>query len=163
MASFCLWLLGEGYTVRVFGSDIHHDSLAMTDLITSVVASPTYKAGQGHLTAENVSSVRELLTTMAAMDYVITPRFHGVVFAHILNKPVLALSHDPKVSTLMSDIGLAEYCFEIDAFKDSQLREAFALLMLNESHVRRVLRMTLKSYQDALNRQSDELFASRLL
>jgi len=56
---------------------------------------------------EPVDSVDGPLSRMAAMDYIVTCRFHGVVLAHILNKPVLAISHHPKVTDLMAALGLS--------------------------------------------------------
>jgi polysaccharide pyruvyl transferase WcaK-like protein len=42
------------------------------------------------------------------MDYVVTCRLHGVIFAHLLNKPVLTIAHHPKVTELMAALGLSE-------------------------------------------------------
>ncbi len=157
LASFGVWLLESGYKVNVFGSDIYHDSLAISDFMRTVVGSSTaYSKGQ--MTEESISGVEELLSKMALMDYVITPRFHGVIFSHILNKPVLAISHDLKVSTLMKDIGLSEYCVEIEEFKVVTLREKFNLLVKNHDHVKKLMSSVLDSYRDVLNQQSDELF-----
>jgi polysaccharide pyruvyl transferase WcaK-like protein len=155
-ASLCLWLLEHGHTVKLFGSDIHLDALAISDLLKMVTSSPRFKSGS--LTATTVSGVPQLLSTIAAMDYVITPRFHGVVFSHLLNKPVLALSHAPKVFTLMNDLGFGEYCFPIEDFETNRLRAAFTALIRNEDHVKSVMRRTLASYRVLLNQQSDELF-----
>jgi polysaccharide pyruvyl transferase WcaK-like protein len=62
-----------------------------------------------NLTDCSAKSTHDLLATMSGMDYVITCRFHGVVFAHLLNKPVLAIAHHPKVVDLMTDLELSSY------------------------------------------------------
>ena len=63
------------------------------------------------------------------MDYVVTCRFHGVVFAHMLNKPVLAISHHPKVTALMNEMGLGKYCVDIRTFDLDLLTETFAAVV----------------------------------
>ena len=73
---------------------------------------------------------------MSLMDYVVTCRFHGVVFAHLLNKPVLALSHHSKVATLMDDIGLSEYCADMDSFEAASLLNTFRLLVANSEEIK---------------------------
>jgi len=40
------------------------------------------------------------------MDYVVTYRFHGVIFAHLLNKPILAVARHPKAIELMAGLDL---------------------------------------------------------
>jgi len=40
------------------------------------------------------------------MDYVVTCRFHGVIFVHLLNKPILAVARHPKVAELMAGLEL---------------------------------------------------------
>jgi hypothetical protein len=39
-----------------------------------------------------------------------TCRFHGVIFAHLLNKPILAVARHPKVTELMVGLELSNYC-----------------------------------------------------
>src|SRR5262249_22502282 len=77
------WLIDQGYSVTLFGSDIGVDSLVNADIMTSL-----NQQGNGILpSTADVESVRDLLTTISEMDYVVTCRFHGVVLAHLLNKP----------------------------------------------------------------------------
>jgi len=46
---------------------------------------------------------------MSMMDYVVTCRFHGMIFAHLLNKPILAVARHPKVTELMAGLELFGY------------------------------------------------------
>ena len=102
-ALFASWLTEHPYLLTLFGTDIGVDPLAIGDLQTVL----RNKHGITKLQYNPVNSTRELLATMATMDYVVTCRFHGVVLAHLLNKPVLAISHHPKVLSLMKDIGFS--------------------------------------------------------
>ena len=56
---------------------------------------------------------------MSMMDYVVTCRFHGMIFAHLLNKPILAVARHPKVTELMAGLELFGYCADIGDFNMS--------------------------------------------
>jgi len=53
------------------------------------------------------------------MDYVVTCRFHDVIFAHLLDKPILAGARHPKVSELMVGLELFDCCMDIRDFNTS--------------------------------------------
>jgi len=93
------------------------------------------------------------------VDYIVTCRFHGVVFAHLLNKPVLALSHHPKVTTLMNDLGLSKYCMDIRTFDPALLADTFASLVADTEEVKCRMAASLAKYRSRLMSQFDELFA----
>ena len=110
------------------------------------------------ITVQRVETTEALLSTMCLMDYVVTCRFHGVVFAHLLNKPVLAISHHPKVATLMNDIGLSEYCVNIDSFDSDLLLETIQTFGKNCESIKGVMAETLDGYRSKLASQFDDLF-----
>jgi polysaccharide pyruvyl transferase WcaK-like protein len=103
-------------------------------------------------------STTDLLCTMSAMDYVITCRFHGVIFAHLLNIPVIALSHHPKMMTLMHDLGLSRYCLDIRTADSDTLTDTFLELVVNAAQIKSRMRTIYSSYKDRLARQFDNLF-----
>src|SRR5262249_31749812 len=94
----------------------------------------------------------------SAMDYVITCRFHGVVFAHLLNIPVIALSHHSKIMTLMDDLGLSRYCLDIRTVESDSLTDTFFDLVENAAQIKSRMSAVYLSYKDALGRQFDNLF-----
>ena len=65
------------------------------------------------------------MTNMSSMDYVVTSRFHGVVFAHLLNKPVLAISDHHCVRNLIDNLGLSPYCLSLVDSGSDDLHNAF--------------------------------------
>ena len=86
LASFASWLVSQSHALALFGTDIGVDPLAIKDLQRTLLSNhgiPLSQCGVNH----SVKSVRDLLATMSGMDYVVTCRFHGVIFAHLLNKP----------------------------------------------------------------------------
>ena len=156
-AHFSFWLIGNSYSLRFFGSDIGVDPLAIADLQTAL---------RNHFSApespyDPVNSVDELLAAMSAMDYVVTCRFHGVVLAHLLNKPVLAVSHHPKVENLMKDLGLADYCVDIRTCEPTLLADKFSSLVCDADAIKRQMASRLEVYGSQSKSQFDQLFPMR--
>ena len=128
LAEFGAQLIRAGHRVRLFSSDIWFDLLAIADLkaaISEKVADEEWK----RLTVDPVKDVQDLMHELSQVDCVVTCRYHGVVFAHLANVPVIALAHHPKISTLMDDFGLSEYCLDIRGFDASVLMESLRRLI----------------------------------
>jgi len=156
-ASFGGWLGKNHYRLAIFSTDIFFDSQTIEEVRTALERSNGDLLG--HLVKrERITEVIELLFQMNSMDYIVTCRFHGVVFAHLLNKPVLAISHHPKVSTLMSDLGLARYCVDIRKCDANILQETFLSLVANQKEIRCCLADKAACYRRALSAQFDQLF-----
>jgi polysaccharide pyruvyl transferase WcaK-like protein len=157
LGRFSSWLVGNECSVALFGSDIGTDPLAVADLLNALRGDGDAAASHA-VVSEPVSSGEELLFKMSRMDYVVTSRFHGVVFAHMLNKPVVAISHHPKVAALMGEMGLAEYCIDIRGFDLNLLTETFSALVRNRDEIKDRMAEKLVSYRRELTGQFDDLF-----
>lgn len=154
LAAFTSRLTQQSYNPVLFGSDMKADTPAIEELRRVLmnchnISTPEYVP---------IESVSELLTRMSSMDYVVTCRFHGVVFAHLLNKPLLAIAHHPKVTHLMNALGLSKYCFDMDTFDPAQLDDAFNSLVDDRELVKEKLAGKLVEYRKKLALQFDELF-----
>jgi polysaccharide pyruvyl transferase WcaK-like protein len=157
-ATFASSLVRYSCSLDLFGSDAGADPSAIEDLRNVLRAqqnidTPPYAP---------VDSVDGLLSRMAGMDYVVTCRFHGVVLAHILHKPVLAISHHPKVADLMSALGLSRYCVDIRNFDPISLADTFASLVDHTREVKSSMAESLAVYRLRAAAQFDELFPSSL-
>ena len=153
-AMFASSLVQRSYSLALFGTDIGVDPGTVEDLRTMLrdrhnIATPPY---------DPVKSVPDLLSRMSTMDYVVTCRFHGVVFAHLLNKPVLAVSPHPKVADHMSALGLSKYCADIRTFDPNLLADTFASLVRDSNKVKSGMAASLANYKSLLKVQFDELF-----
>jgi polysaccharide pyruvyl transferase WcaK-like protein len=157
LASFASWLVSRSYALTLFGTDIGVDPLAIKDLQRTLLSHhgiPSPQYGVNH----SVKSVHDLLATMSEVDYVVTCRFHGVVFAHLLNKPVLAIAHHPKVVELMADLELSTYCVDIRDFDPNLLAERFASMIINTEEIKTRMAANLARNRQQLRSQFDELF-----
>lgn len=157
VASFGNWLGRNDYRLTLFSTDIWFD-LQTAEEVWNLLGSPNGHSQPPIVKLARIAGIDELLSTMQAMDYIVTCRFHGVVFAHLLNKPVIALSHHPKVSTLMNDLGLARYCVDIRSCDVNMLQETFLSLVANKDDIRSRMAEKAACYKRTLFSQFDQLF-----
>src|SRR6516162_1490637 len=161
LAIFASWLVDQSYALTMFGTDIGVDPLAIEDLKMALLSHHGVTSSQ-YSVNHSVESVHDLLATMSGMDYVVTCRFHGVVFAHLLNKPVLAIAHHPKVRHLMSALGLSRYCADMLTFDPIRLMDTFTSLVRDTEIIKRSMAASLADYRLKLTTQFDDLFRRRL-
>jgi len=157
-ALFASSLARRSYSIALFGTDIVEDQATIEDLRTGLrdrhnIATPAY---------EPIKEVDELLCKMSAMDYVVTCRFHGVVLAHLLNKPVLAISPHPKVADHMSALGLSKYCVDINTFDPHLLADTFEALVRDRNDIKDRMAASLARYKLLLKGQLDDLFPANM-
>jgi polysaccharide pyruvyl transferase WcaK-like protein len=76
----------------------------------------------------------------------------------LLNKPVVAISHHPKVATLMSDMGLAKYCVDIRSFDLNLLTATFTAAVINSAEIKDRMAERLECYRRESALQFDQLF-----
>ena len=94
-----------------------------------------------------VTGINEFLSQLSQVDCVVTCKFPVVVFAHLLNVPVLAISHHPKVATLMDDFELSEYCVDIRKFDVDLLTSTFDRLVANMDDIKACVSRKVACYQ----------------
>jgi polysaccharide pyruvyl transferase WcaK-like protein len=158
LVDFTVWLRRHEYRPTLFSTDIWFDAQTL-QAVDEGVRRETGNESTLRLADAPILSLDRLLSHMANMDAVITCRFHGVVFAHLMNIPVIALSHHPKVTTLMAELGLSEYCLDIDTFTPEQLRAAFLCLTRDQSEIRRRMASKAAEFKASLSGQFDALFS----
>jgi polysaccharide pyruvyl transferase WcaK-like protein len=107
---------------------------------------------------EPVASAEELWTQLAQTDIVIATRFHNILLALMLNKPVLALSYHEKVRSLMAGLGLAEYCEDIAGLEVPRLRERLSTLMASAEVFKSSVKKKAEEYRVALDEQYKHIF-----
>jgi polysaccharide pyruvyl transferase WcaK-like protein len=160
VASFGGWLRDNDYRLALFSTDIWFDLRTLEELKIRLEAGAN-NAQRSMVQQEQIERLDQLLSRIQAMDYVVTCRFHGVVFAHLLNKPVLALSHHPKVSTLMTDLGLERYCLDIRKCDVNMLQDTFLSLVGNRDEIKGRMADKAACYKRTVLTQFDQLFLQR--
>ena len=107
-------ILAEGHEVVLFVTD--SDMVAIEDLVGAVGEAASHN--RHRLRVAQTRTLDTLLDTLATVDVVVAARLHGVILAHLANRPVLAVSHERKVRTLMEDMAQQRYCVDIEDFAE---------------------------------------------
>jgi polysaccharide pyruvyl transferase WcaK-like protein len=155
IAQFGSWL-SHCYGVTLFSTDIWFDSETLEDL-DGALKNETGMDETHLLPRARIATTEELLSHMSSIDYIITCRFHGVVFAHLMNIPVIAISHHPKVATLMNDFGLSEYCLDMNTFDFELLTATFTRMVRNQDSIRARMAEKVALYSNAVTAQFNQL------
>jgi len=157
IATVAAELIARGSRVLLFPTQLHADPPVIEDVARA--ARMRKPVDLGRLRVASCRSVDELLGQIAGCDIVVATRFHGVVMALLLNKPVVALSNHPKTSDLMDDVGLGHYVLDIDGWEVKSLMERLELLQKTAAEVRVGIGHRVMHYRAALEHQYDGVLA----
>lgn len=151
------WLLDHDYDVKLLLGDRDADSFVVDDL-GSALRERLATDGDERVTYHSIDSVDELLSQLSATDLVIATRFHNVLMSLLLRKPVVAISFHHKCSALMSDMGLSEYCQDINRIDAGALIAKFEALVEHADDVERAIAQRVEGARSALDEQYEALF-----
>jgi polysaccharide pyruvyl transferase WcaK-like protein len=160
MADFVAWLQAQGHAVRLIIGDAQYDTRVREDLI-ALLESRGAAATQPLLLSDPVPSVAELLRQLRETDAVISPRFHNLVLALMLNKPVIALVDLPKVDALLSDLGLSRYCLPLADLRAETLIQRFGQLQSHVQELKPYIDSRMQRYRAALDEQYQAVLGVR--
>jgi polysaccharide pyruvyl transferase WcaK-like protein len=156
LASFVTWLLEHKYTVRLLIGDAAYDTRAMDDLRASLgKRGVNERLGLG---AQPIASEAEVLSELAATDVVVASRFHNVLLALMLDKPVIAISYHEKIDALMAGFGLGPYCQDIERIDLDRLIRQLAALENDAAILTPRIRQTAEAYRRVLDDQYERIF-----
>jgi polysaccharide pyruvyl transferase WcaK-like protein len=151
LVEFTEWLFAHEYDVRLLIGDAV-DTPA-TQEFKSLLKKRSLMYGEERIIDEPIASVDDLLKQLAATDVVVATRFHNVLLALLLNKPVIAISFHQKCASLMSQMGLSEYCQDINRLSSVRLIEQFSQLRQSSDGVKRMIMEEVRACRDALDEQ----------
>jgi polysaccharide pyruvyl transferase WcaK-like protein len=120
MCQFVAWLLRQGHTVRMLHGDIHRDR-PVRQRVRMELAGAGLAGQASRLIDRDVLSVPDLLAEVAATDVVVAPRFHNLLLALLLHRPVVSISYETKNDALLAGFGLEEYCEPIERLDVARL------------------------------------------
>jgi len=110
MKSFVRWLIDNDRRVLILvGDENEPDKLVSEEVLADIQA---YRSDlePGRVALKYTSSFAELMEEMAPVATVVATRFHTVVCALRLGKPVVSLGYAPKFKALLAKMSLAEFC-----------------------------------------------------
>jgi len=156
MAAFVSWLQQHGYGVRLLIGDIQYD-IPVTNEFLAVLKSRNIPVNAPLLIAEPALTVKELLRQVGEAEVVISPRYHNLVMGLIQKKPVIALSDHPKLDSLVTEFGLAQYVVPLGDLSPDILITKFEELENAVPRVRPLISAELDRYREAIDAQCANL------
>lgn len=158
LSAFIVWLLGHNYQVRIIIGDVTYDNAVREDL-RNLLEGQGINYSQCNILDEPISTVSDLLDQIAKIDLLVATRFHNVLLALMLNRPVISISYDQKNDALMEQMGLSDYCQTIDSLDVSQLTGQFLKLWKGRDRVKSQIRERVDECRIASLKQYSDIFA----
>jgi polysaccharide pyruvyl transferase WcaK-like protein len=152
------WLLAHKYDVRLLSGDLG-DTRARHEL-RSLLRERLSACDETHIIDEPICSVEDLLSQIAATDIVVATRFHNILLAFLCDKPVIAVSFHHKCDSLMSAMGLSEYCLNINDLRSDRLIEKFCDIETNADRIKPLIKERARDFREALDQQYKLIFES---
>jgi len=161
MGDFVSWLLQKKYKVRLLIGDVAYDQPATYDL-KAYLEKIGVRYENGELIDEPAASVDEVLSQLAASDFVVACRFHNILLALMLAKPVLAISYHEKNAALMASAGLADFSQDIERLDVGKMMWQFEAMQENADSTKLRLQQNAVACRAALDEQYNLIFDDHL-
>jgi polysaccharide pyruvyl transferase WcaK-like protein len=159
LASFVTWLIRQEYTILFITGESIHDRWAIDDL-RAILRDEEGVDSDQQILAPPIETVEDLIGQLSTTDLVVASRLHSVILAHVLHKPVLAISYHEKIDILMAGLEQSDYCLDIDRFDVDTLRERFTELESNRVSLKAQIEKKMQAYRCALDEQYDRLLSN---
>jgi polysaccharide pyruvyl transferase WcaK-like protein len=159
MASFVMWLLERDHPVRVVIGDLTYDGPVLEDLRVLLASRGIAKyADRFH--DEAARSVEDVMDQLAALDLLVASRFHNVLLALMLGKPVVSVSYNEKNDALLNQVGLGEYCRSIETFDVDWLIDRVTDLQARAAPLKPRIAQKVAQFRGQLDKQYRVLFGA---
>jgi polysaccharide pyruvyl transferase WcaK-like protein len=151
-------LLDQGHTIRILVGE-SADTRAVSDLVTLLQGRGCLAGTEvtRRIVTEPVGSLHDLMRQMEETDVVVASRFHNVICALRLAKPVLSLGYEAKHDAVMADFGLADFCHHIERFEVPPLLQQIGLLLQNSEKYQALIGQKLVTIEQKLQEQEQRL------
>lgn len=144
------WLLAEGHRVRILIGD-KSDFRAAQDIIQALGNRCDPAASAVVFTP--ATTLHEIMHQMAEIDLAIVTRFHNVVCALKMGKPIISIGYAPKNDVLLAELGLDEFCQHIERLDLEKLKSQTARLISGRSAFEREIRDGCARFESRLREQ----------
>lgn len=160
MKVFTEWLVDSGRQVRLFVGDTADDN-AVAELLAGLRADrPDLDPSQ--VTAESVSSFGDLVRVISDVQSVVATRYHNVMCALKLGKPVISVGYAAKNVALMADVGVPEFCQNAKRLDVELLMKQFVELEERSAELVPIVSARCQAMEEQLAEQFARLSASFL-
>jgi polysaccharide pyruvyl transferase WcaK-like protein len=156
LVTFARWLLTHDYDIRLLIGEVSDRNTS--EEFKSLLKASLDQYDEQRIIDQVALSVEQWLPQIAATDMVVATRFHNIVLALLLNKPVISISFHHKCKSLMEDMSLSDYCQDINHMDAGRLIEQFQELEKNAEKLKPVIRQKVEQSRKALDEQYKLIF-----
>jgi polysaccharide pyruvyl transferase WcaK-like protein len=153
---FTSWLLRQGYEIRIISGDT--TDLRPVQELAQFIAREGEPGWQERVSIANITNIGELLEQLTQTHMVIASRFHNVLCALMLERPVISLGYHEKNDNLMAEMGLSSYCQHIEHFTIQKLMEQFECYQSDTEQVVQRIQVKNEHYRQLLDEQYRKVF-----
>jgi polysaccharide pyruvyl transferase WcaK-like protein len=149
-------LLDAGYRVHLLIGNRGGDRRPVADLRAAVASHPAAAS----LVAVDIQTHDDVLREIAATDLVIATRFHNVLKALRLGRPVISIGYARKNDDLMREMGLGQFCHGVEDFDPARVLEQVRAMASMPAPPVAQLSQRVTEYRQALASQFDQILAT---
>ena len=152
ICTLILWLSEHEYSVRVIIGDMSYDMDVRAD-VRSQLQRRGFDLTRDSYADEPAESYELIMNQLNTVDLVVASRFHNILLALYLGKPVVSLSYEAKIEALMLDMGLQEFCQTLEEFDLEKVIEQISQLETRAASVHAMIADRARINREKLERQ----------
>jgi polysaccharide pyruvyl transferase WcaK-like protein len=156
VAGFVAAMLQRSYAVRILIGDFAYDQEIRRDL-KRALEERRIAFDDNDISDNPALSVGELLLQLSSVDIVVSSRFHNLVLALILKKPVFAISYQEKFAPLIEAVGLSDFYLDIDHIDVDELIDKVIRLRETAPAIGARTAKHMETYRAALDEQYERM------
>jgi polysaccharide pyruvyl transferase WcaK-like protein len=137
LKQFVRWLVDNDRRVRLLIGD--DEDAAVIAEILSDLRDHQPDLGPSWVVTEPVRCLADVMHQMSLVDTVVATRFHNVVCALRMSKPVVAIGYGAKNEGVMTQMGLAEFCQRVKSLDVKRLVDQYITLESRRDEIRCML------------------------
>jgi polysaccharide pyruvyl transferase WcaK-like protein len=137
LKQFVRWLVDNDRRVRLLIGD-DEDVAVIAEILSDLRDHrPDFKPSW--VVTEPVHCLADVMHQMSLVDTVVATRFHNVVCALRMSKPVVAIGYGAKNEGVMTQMGLAEFCQRVKSLDVERLVDQYTTLDSRRDEIRSML------------------------
>lgn len=148
---FADWTERSGHAIFFFATQMRSDILTNDDIHRGMKESNSPNV----LPSNKIEGLQDLMNEIARADLVVANRYHGILFALAMSKPVLGIIYQEKGRSLMAQAGQADYVIEAKDLNAEKMIELMKSLEANAGAIREQISGRLEALRKALQEQYD--------
>ena len=153
-------LLERGRVVQLLVGD-GADDLAVDALVAELGVERPTEHWAGRIRFAPVESMVELLVQIGRTDLVVATRYHNLVGALMMGRPVISIGYADKNADLMKDVGLGAYCHHVDTFSPDVVLDDLDQLLAQWDQLAPVVERRVADYGRQVDAQFESVIARR--